>query len=101
MRYEPAIDVDGITALDMHVHIEIDDEDRIALQTHLMDAVADAYRARKIAAVVFTVDAATALGHPTDSRPSTRCPPSRWACCSTPTMRTSRRSIPPLRSARQ
>jgi uncharacterized protein len=79
-RYEPAIDLDAITAIDTHVHIEIDDAGRLSLPTALMDAsaayfkagertpsldsIADGYRGRAMAAVVFTVDAATALGHP-------------------------------------
>jgi predicted TIM-barrel fold metal-dependent hydrolase len=80
MRYESGIDVAAITAIDMHVHIEIDDAGHLALPPHLMeasaaafkaadrtpslDAIADAYRARSMAAVVFTVDAGTALKHP-------------------------------------
>jgi len=80
MRYESGIDVDAIKAIDMHVHIEIDDAGHLALPPHLMeasaaafkatdrtpslDAIAEAYRARSMAAVVFTVDAGTALGHP-------------------------------------
>ena len=80
MRYESGIDVDAINAIDMHVHIEIDDAGHLALPPHLMeasaaafkatdrtpslDAIAEAYRARSMAAVVFTVDAGTALGHP-------------------------------------
>lgn len=80
MRYEPAIDLDAITAIDTHVHIEIDDAGRLALPPVLMDAsaayfrsgertpsldaIAEGYRTRRMAAVVFTVDAGTALGHP-------------------------------------
>lgn len=80
MRYEPAIDLDAITAIDTHVHIEIDASGRLALPQVLMDAsaayfkagertptieaIADGYRRRRMAAVVFTVDAGTALGHP-------------------------------------
>lgn len=80
MRYESGIDVDAINAIDMHVHIEIDEAGHLALPPHLMeasaaafkaadrtpslDAIADAYRERSMAAVVFTVDAGTALGHP-------------------------------------
>jgi predicted TIM-barrel fold metal-dependent hydrolase len=79
VRYEPAIDLVSITAIDTHVHIEIDDDGHIGLPQHLMDAsaghfhsdertppidtIAEGYRARGMAAVVFTVDAGTALGH--------------------------------------
>ena len=80
MRYESGIDVDAINAIDMHVHIEIDEAGHLALPPHLteasaaafkaadrtpsLDKIADAYRARSMAAVVFTVDAGTALKHP-------------------------------------
>ena len=80
MRYEPALDLAAITAIDMHVHVEIDDAGHLALPQGLMDAsaahfrsgdrtptldaIADGYRARGMAAVVFTVDAGTTLGHP-------------------------------------
>jgi uncharacterized protein len=80
VRYEPAIDLAAITAIDTHVHIEVDDDGHLALPPHLMDAsaahfhsgertptidtIAEGYRARGMAAVVFTVDAGTALGHP-------------------------------------
>ena len=80
MRYEPAVDLAAISAIDMHVHVEIDHAGHIALPPALMeasaahfrsgdrtptlDAIADGYRARGMAAVVFTVDAGTALKHP-------------------------------------
>lgn len=80
MRYEPALDLDALVAIDVHVHIEIDDHGHLALPPVLMDAsaahfrsgertpsldsIAEGYRARNMAAVVFTVDAGTALGHP-------------------------------------
>lgn len=47
--YQPAIDPDGIVALDVHAHVE---------------QLAGYYRARNMAAVIFTVDATTALGRP-------------------------------------
>lgn len=78
-RYEPALDVDGLVALDFHVHIEIDDHGHTSLPGPLaeaasayfgsdgqlpdIDALAASYRKRRIAAVVFTVDAGTRLGH--------------------------------------
>ncbi|WP_314504737.1 amidohydrolase family protein [uncultured Microbacterium sp.] len=79
-RYEPAIDVDAIDAVDMHVHIELDDHGHSSLPPQLveaasryfsadgprphLDSVAVYYRERRMAAVVFTVDATTRLGHP-------------------------------------
>lgn len=78
-RYEPAIDVDALTALDVHVHIEVDAHGHASLPPDLveaaskyfsadgprpdLDSVAAYYRERKMAAVVFTVDAETQLGH--------------------------------------
>lgn len=78
-RYEPDIDVANLDAIDVHVHIEIDDSGRAALPPVLaqaatkyfsaerfpsLDEIAERYRALKMAAVVFTVDATTQLGHP-------------------------------------
>jgi len=80
-RYEPRVDPDAITALDMHTHVESDGHGHFALDQELLDAsaayfhsgqdrtptvaaLADHYRERTMAAVVFTVDAATGLGHP-------------------------------------
>lgn len=80
VRYEPAIDVDAITAIDIHVHIEDDGHGHNSLPDDLkaaaakyfstgddgtdLDSVAAYYRERKMAAVVFTVDAETNFGHP-------------------------------------
>jgi predicted TIM-barrel fold metal-dependent hydrolase len=78
---QAGIDLDSITAIDMHVHIEQDAHGCFALDDELMDAsaayfkasehraptldhVAAHYRQQGMAAVVFTVDAATATGHP-------------------------------------
>jgi predicted TIM-barrel fold metal-dependent hydrolase len=79
-RYEPAIDLDAITAIDVHVHIEVDPHGHSSLPDDLRDAaakyfstdgpnpdldgVAAYYRERNMAAVVFTVDAETNFGHP-------------------------------------
>lgn len=81
-RYDgSAIDLDALSAIDMHVHIEIDDHGHLSLDQELIDAsaayfrgpqgrtpsidqIADTYRELGIAAVVFTVDARTAFGHP-------------------------------------
>jgi uncharacterized protein len=78
-RYESAIDLDALEAIDMHVHIEVDDHGHNALPDDLvaaasryfstdgprpdLDSVAAYYRERKMAAVVFTVDAEAKLGH--------------------------------------
>ncbi|WP_062378458.1 amidohydrolase family protein [Demequina pelophila] len=83
-RYEPAIDVTALDAIDVHVHIEAGAHGHASLPPDLvaaaskyfavdasglgLDAVADYYRERRTAAVVFTVDAETSLGHaPVDS----------------------------------
>jgi len=79
-RYEPAIDVAALQAIDTHVHIEDDGHGGNSLPPELaaaadkyfgaggpardLDAVAAYYRERKTAAVVFTVDAETQLAHP-------------------------------------
>lgn len=79
-RYEPAIDVENLRALDVHVHIEVDAHGHTSLPADLvaaasryfatdgprpdLDSVAQYYRERQMAAVVFTVDAETGLGHP-------------------------------------
>ena len=79
-RYEPALDVDALEAIDLHVHIEVDDHGHSSLPPELveaaskyfstdgprpdLDSVAAYYRQRGMAAVVFTVDAGTRLGHP-------------------------------------
>ncbi|MEU7655977.1 amidohydrolase family protein [Micromonospora taraxaci] len=77
--YQPAIDLDSVTAIDMHVHIEVDDHGHASLPEPLVaaasayfrtdgprpavGAVARYYRERSMAAVVFTVDARTQLKH--------------------------------------
>ena len=79
-RYEPSIDVDALVAIDVHVHIEVDGHGHSSLPDDLaeaastyfaadaarpdLDSIADYYRERSMAAVVFTVDAETGLGHP-------------------------------------
>ncbi|HRO30719.1 MULTISPECIES: amidohydrolase family protein [Micrococcaceae] len=75
--YEPRIDLESIVAIDTHVHIEADACGHGALPGELteamdayfkrdgdrpgLDAVADYYRGLSMAAVVFTVDARTAM----------------------------------------
>ncbi|MER7586243.1 amidohydrolase family protein [Micromonospora sp. NPDC127501] len=77
--YQPAIDLDDVTAIDVHVHIEVDDHGHTSLPEPLVaaasayfktdgprpavEAVARYYRERHMAAVVFTVDARTQLRH--------------------------------------
>ena len=79
-KYEYGIDFDGIEAIDIHTHVEVDSHGHKAYDDELIaatekyfkmapgalssvDALADHYRQRNTAAVVFTVDARTGLGH--------------------------------------
>lgn len=79
-RYEPRIELDDLVAIDIHTHIEADNHGHFSLDDELLDAsakyfksddnrtptldqVAAYYRQRKMAAVVFTVDATAATGH--------------------------------------
>ncbi|TLK54026.1 amidohydrolase family protein [Glutamicibacter sp. V16R2B1] len=82
-RYELGIDFDAVEAVDMHVHLEIDECGHKAMpevffeasakyfkseeRTPSIDRIAEVYREHKMAAVVFTVDARTALGHEPNS----------------------------------
>jgi predicted TIM-barrel fold metal-dependent hydrolase len=76
-----SIDLSAVRAIDTHVHIEADGHGRHALDDELLDAstayfrsahhrtpgvdeIAERYRRLGIAAVVFTVDAHHATGHP-------------------------------------
>ena len=73
--------VESLAAIDVHVHIEVDGHGHYSLDEELMDAsakyfraghdrtptlaqIASLYRSLNMAAVVFTVDASTASGHP-------------------------------------
>ena len=83
MAYEFGLAVDDLIAIDTHVHIEVDESGHNALPQVLVDAsskyfkanadrlgldsIAELYRERKIAAVVFTVDAGTRLKHAANS----------------------------------
>lgn len=79
--YEPAVDLDAVRAIDIHVHVEADSHGHFSLDQELLDAsaahfkggeprtptvadLAERYRRAGMAAVVFTVDATTATGHP-------------------------------------
>jgi predicted TIM-barrel fold metal-dependent hydrolase len=72
---------ESLAAIDVHVHIESDGHGHLSLDDELLEAsakyfradhdrtptleqIADRYRSLNMAAVVFTVDAATATGHP-------------------------------------
>ncbi|GGU82523.1 4-hydroxyphenyl-beta-ketoacyl-CoA hydrolase [Streptomyces litmocidini] len=76
-----ALDLDQLTAIDVHTHAEISKDGHGALSPELfgaseeyfkahghrqptIDEMADHYRERRMAAVVFTVDAEHATGHP-------------------------------------
>ncbi len=71
----------SLAAIDVHVHIEVDGHGHLSLDDELIEAsaryfradhdrtptleqIAELYRSLNMAAVVFTVDAATATGHP-------------------------------------
>ena len=76
-----ALDLDALTAIDVHVHVESDGQGHTSLDGELLAAsaayfhsgqdrtptverLAAFYRERQMAAVIFTVDATTATGHP-------------------------------------
>lgn len=79
-RYDSAIDLASLEAIDTHVHIEVGGHGESSLPPDLQEAaakyfrtdgpnpdiagVANYYRERKMAAVVFTVDASVHLDHP-------------------------------------
>jgi uncharacterized protein len=74
------LDLDRLVAIDVHAHAEISETGHPSLSAELeagktayfgvergqltIDEMADYYRQRAIAAVIFTVDAETATGHP-------------------------------------
>jgi uncharacterized protein len=83
-KYSYGIDFDVIEAIDVQTHVEVDssghkatgDELIAATQQYFklgpertvtVDALAEHYRQRNIAAVVFTIDATSAMGHPPNS----------------------------------
>jgi predicted TIM-barrel fold metal-dependent hydrolase len=82
-RYEPAIDVAAIRAIDTHVHVQTDSAGRQSLPDDLLaamdayfgnaprdlqiDELAEYYRGLGMAAVVFTVDARTMFGQEPNS----------------------------------
>ena len=82
-KYEYGIDFDAIEAIDIHTHVEADDHGHHAYDDELIaatkqyfkldselttvDSVAEHYRQRNTAAVVFTIDSQTVSGHPPNS----------------------------------
>jgi predicted TIM-barrel fold metal-dependent hydrolase len=74
------MNVDQLVAVDVHVHVEVGANGHLSLPQHLMSGsaayfkvaertktvaeIAAYYRERRMAAVVFTVDAGSATGHP-------------------------------------
>lgn len=84
-RYDCAVDVDAVEAIDFHTHVEIDSAGQCAYDPELAEAtgryfnlgpdhwttsrttrvddLAERYRSLNTAAVVFTIDAQTATGH--------------------------------------
>lgn len=78
-RYEFNVDLDAVSALDVHVHVEADSHGHDSLPAKFteasakyfgseerspsLDTIAERYREWNMAAVVFTVDARTNLGH--------------------------------------
>ncbi|MGX0672522.1 putative TIM-barrel fold metal-dependent hydrolase [Kocuria marina] len=83
MRYEFGAELAQRDGIDVHVHIECSDHGYASLPAALteasakhfksedrsptLDTIAERYREWNLAAVVFTVDAATALGHEPNS----------------------------------
>ena len=79
----PGFDLPGVTAIDMHVHVQVDSTGRRSSPLELtqamaayfksneaprtVDETAEYYRKRSIGAVVFTLDATTNLGHAPNS----------------------------------
>ena len=78
------MDFDAVAAIDVHTHVEIDTRGRCAYDAELaeatgryfklapdyfsrVDELAGQYRENNTAAVVFTIDARTATGHPPNS----------------------------------
>lgn len=83
MTYRLCLDPDSVRAVDTHVHIQVDDSGRTALPLAFIEAMdryfgqsepirtvdetAEYFRERRVAAVVFTVDATTHLGQAPNS----------------------------------
>ncbi|QGU03820.1 amidohydrolase family protein [Corynebacterium comes] len=79
MRYQSAVDFAAVEAIDMHVHYETDTCGHHSMPQEYLDAsaayfkgveripsieaIAESYRELNMAAVIFTIDARTQLGH--------------------------------------
>ena len=77
----PGLDLESLTAIDVHVHVEQDLHGHLSMDDELLQAaakyfkgepyhptvpqIAEDYRAKNMAAVIFTVDSELATGHPT------------------------------------
>ena len=82
-KYDYGIDFDAVDAIDIHAHVEADDHGHHAYDDELIaatkqyfkldsepttvDSVAEYYRQRNTAAVVFTIDSRTVSGRPPNS----------------------------------
>ena len=83
-KYRCGVDFGGVEAIDIHTHVEVDchghqayDDDLVSATrayfkmgdatAATVDDLADYYRANNAAAVVFTIDARTAMGHSPNS----------------------------------
>ncbi len=83
-KYSYGIDFERVDAIDIHTHVEVDSHGHKATADELIaatqqyfklgpervftvDDLAEHYRQRNIAAVVFTIDATTAMGHSPNS----------------------------------
>ena len=90
------MNIDDLVAIDTHVHVEVSAAGHASLPGHLMSGsaqyfkvagartltvpeIAAYYRERRMAAVVFTVDAETATGHPPVSSEEIAEACSEWA----------------------
>jgi predicted TIM-barrel fold metal-dependent hydrolase len=60
----PSLDLAALDAIDVHVHVEQDSHGCFALDQEMLEAIAEHYRARRTAAVIFTVEAPAGTGHP-------------------------------------
>lgn len=81
--YKSELNLASLTAIDTHVHIQVDSSGHLAIPQHMIDAMdayfgqsepvktvdetAEFFRTQNMAAVVFTIDATTHLGHAPNS----------------------------------
>ena len=110
------IDLDAVSAIDVHVHVEASVNSSPADRVHpvlgiplpTVPELADLYRALGMAAVVFPVDAPHSLGHPVGNEEvaaeaakaaDVPMPPSRPAASSKTTASAGSSSTPPPRAS--